>query len=60
MLDYCNTHRLVTIYVASQNPMNGDIGEKEGINVRENRKRGKEYTNCKERGRFGDSWYFFC
>ena len=50
-----STHWFVTVPLASRIPMNGGSGEKEEINGRESRKRGKEWTNRKERGRFGKS-----
>ena len=51
-----STHRLVNVPVASRNPMNGGTVDKEGIKKREISKRGKEWTNMKERGGFGDIW----
>ena len=52
-------HRPVTVPVVSQNPMNGGTGEKEGRKGRDNKKIGKEWTNQKECGGFGDSWYCY-
>ena len=44
----------------SHNTINGVNEEKEGRNGRERMNRGREWTNRKERGRFGDGWdYFF-
>ena len=48
------THPLMTVPLASHNKINGWTEEKEGINLRESRKRGKEWTNQKESGGFGD------
>ena len=45
-----------TVPLASNNNINGWTEEKEGINVRESRKRGREWNNWKDRGGFGDGW----
>ena len=48
----CNrmcTHRSTIVPIASHNPINGGNGNKEGINGRDRRKRGREWTNRKER-----------
>ena len=55
----CNqmcTHQLTTAPLALHNPINGGNEEKEGISVREIMKIGREWTNRKEHGGFGDSW----
>ena len=52
-----STHQSVTIPVASGSIINGVTGEKEGIKVKGSSKIGNEWTNHKERGGFGDSWY---
>ena len=51
------THPLTTVPLASQNQINGWTEEKEGVNGREIRNIGKEWTNQKEHGGFGDGWY---
>ena len=51
-----STHRSVTAPVESRNPMYGGNGQKEGRKGREIKNRGKEWTNWKEHGGFGDSW----
>ena len=43
------TSVLPTIHIASQNPINGGNENKEGINGRERRNGGREWTNSKER-----------
>ena len=43
--------------LASHNPINGVNEEKEGRNGRERSKRGRYWTNRKERDKFGDGWY---
>ena len=48
------THQSWTIFLASQNQINGQTEDKEGRNGRERRKIGKEWTNWKECGRLGD------
>ena len=37
--------------------MNAETGDKEGRKGMESSKRGKEWNNWKEHGRFGDGWY---
>ena len=50
------THRSATVHIASHNPINLGNENKEGRNGRERRNRGREWTNLKDRGGFGDSW----
>ena len=45
-----------TVPLASYNTKIGGTEDKYGINGRESIKRGREWTNWKERGRFGDGW----
>ena len=53
------THRSTTVPLASHNPINGGNENKEGRNGREIRKRGREWTNRKDCGGFGDGWDYF-
>ena len=60
--DDCNrmcAHRSKTVPLASHNPINGGNKNKERKNGKERRKRGREWTNRKERGSFGDGWDYF-
>ena len=51
------THLSKTVPLASHNKINGWTENKEEINGRGIRKRGKEWKNWKERGGLGDGWY---
>ena len=50
------THQSTTVLLASQNKINGGNEEREGMNVGEIKKRGREWTNRMENGGFGDGW----
>ena len=50
------THRSATVHIASHNPINRGNENKEGINGRERRRRGREWNNRKDCGRIGDGW----
>ena len=55
----CNqmcTHRSTTIPLSSHNPINEENENKKGRNVRDRRKRGREWKNRKERDAFGNGW----
>ena len=51
------THWSTNVPLAPHNTINGGNYKKEGINGREIRKRGKEWTHWKEREGFGNGWY---
>ena len=51
----CN-HWSATVHLPSHNPIIGGTEDKYGINGRDSSKRGREWTNRKECGRFGDGW----
>ena len=53
------THRSATVHIASHNPINQGNENKGGRNGRERRKRGREWTNRKDCGEFGDGWDYF-
>ena len=50
------THPLPTVPLVSNNPINGGNEEKYERNGKDRRKRGRERTNLKKRGRLGDGW----